>query len=421
MIRTLQKKFVVTAMIAVTVLMLLMLGVLNAVNRGLVEKEVERTLHVIAENEGNMGGLRPVPGSAPPGAPVRGPKNEYDTLLSSNFFVVRFSQNGEMVYVDVSRTSSLTEEEAKTMAQEAYTRGKEEGKNGKFRYLLQNARTGPGATLVFLDVSAEGMSTLRVLLLSAAIGLVCWGLMLVLVILLSKKAIRPIAENIERQKQFVTNAGHEIKTPLAIIQANTEAMELYTGETKWSRHIKEQTARLSGLMQTLLLLARMDEGAWKTQAQTFSLSDTLDAMAHGFAQPMEAKGIALETAIQPDVSLCADRGQMEQLVSILLDNAVKYANQNGTIRLRLQKEEKQVLLEVRNTCERLPSAPPDKLFDRFYRADTARTQKDGGYGIGLSMARWIARANQGTIEASYMPPDTVCFTVRLESAQAIQD
>lgn len=411
MIRTLQKRFVVTAMTAITVLILLLLGVINAANIVIVGDEIERTLRLVSENEGGAGNLMPLPESGPPGPLMRAPKNDYDIFMSSNFFAVRFDKDGEIVYVDVSRTSAVTEEEAKELAAAVYDSGKESGKTGKFRYLMRDDRVGMGKSAAFLDTSQERFSYIRVLLLSAAAGLACWGLMLVFVILLSKKAIRPIAENIEKQKQFVTNAGHEIKTPLAIIQSNTEAMELYTGENKWSRNIKEQTVRLDGLMKNLLTLAKMDEGGVKVCAADFSLSDLLEEIMRGFVQPMETKNIILHTDIRKDVLLCADREQMGQLIAILLDNAVKYTNKNGEISVILQKDEKHICLKIQNTCESLPEVPPEMLFDRFYRANAARThKKEGGYGIGLSVAQAIASANQGTLCAEYFMPDGICFT-----------
>lgn len=234
--------------------------------------------------------------------------------------------------------------------------------------------------------------------------------MLLLVIFLSRRAIRPIVENMEKQKQFVTNAGHEIKTPLAIIQSNTEALELFQGESKWSRNIKDQTLRLSGLMGNLLALARMDEGTGQAHPTDVDLTGLTEAALRGFAQPMEARGLTLRADIQADVVLRADPAQMEQLLSLLLDNAVKYADQGGTVWVSLARLEKKVRLSEQNTCETLPQVPAEKLFDRFYRADAARTQKNGGYGIGLAVARSIAQANGGTLRAEYLPPDRVDFT-----------
>ncbi len=412
MIRALQRKFVLTAMAAITVLILILLGGINVANLVIVREQVQHTLEMLSNM--NREGENPFPPSDPPkDRPMDGPKNAYDTFLSSNFFLIRFDQEGSVTFVDVTRTSSVTEEEAEAMGQAAYEKGAEQGSSGKFRYLLRESLDGRGASAVFLDTSDEWFSYLRVVLLSGAAGLVCWGLMLALVIFLSRRAIRPIVENIQRQKQFVTNAGHEIKTPLAIIQSNAEALELYTGQTKWSRNIKDQAQRLGGLMNNLLTLARMDEGVVTGPAVEVSLSELAEKAAEAFAQPMEAKGLVLEREIQPGVVVKADHAQMEQLFSILLDNAVKYSVEGSKVRLSLAKEDRRVRLTMENTCESLPQVPPEKLFDRFYRGDAARTQKNGGYGIGLAVAASITAANKGTLQARYLPENKISFTAYL--------
>lgn len=409
MIKTLQKKFVVTAMTAITVLILLMLGAINIANIVLMDKEVDRSLNMLSEMEADGGDFMPEPKGDPRGN-LDG-ENE-DMRLSSYFFVVRLDENGQVIYMDVSHTLTMTEEEASKLAAQVYDSGRKSGRSGKYCYLVQDSRINHGKNMVFLDASGEFFSVLRVLLLSCGVGLVCWGLMLAFVIALSRKAICPIAENIEKQKQFVTNAGHEIKTPLAIIQSNTEAMELYIGENKWSRNIKDQTERLSGLMKNLLLLARMDEEGVKVAAVDFSLSDLLRKMAEDFRQPLELKGILMQTEVESGVFLHADRSQIEQLISILLDNAVKYTDEGGAVQISLRRREKATEMCIQNTCKNLPDVASDKLFDRFYRGDSARTQKSGGYGIGLSVARSIVEANKGTIRAEYVEQGSICFRVR---------
>lgn len=416
MIGTLKRKFVMTAMLAITVLLLSLLGVLNLANLVAVEKDIDRTLSMISEYEGSPNNIpmdfeahQDRPASE---APMKSPENKYDTFMASTFFVVLFDGKGDIVYVDTSRTSSVTEDAAKELAKEVLLKDDFSGKNGKYRYMVRTTVAENGTSVVFLDISAEMHSFFRIMFLSGVIGLVCWGLMLVFVILLSNRAIRPIAENIEKQRQFVTNAGHEIRTPLAIIQSNTEAMELYIGENKWSKNIKEQTVRLGGLMKNLLLLARMDEGGAEANVSDFLLSDLLAGMIQGVVQPMEMKAINLRTGIRPDVFLRADKEQIEQLISILSENALKYANKGGDISVCLRKEERQILLQFQNTCEALPSVPSDRLFDRFYRADEARSQKNGGYGIGLSVAKSIVAGNKGSIAAEYAQPNSICFTIR---------
>lgn len=411
MIASLQKKFVRTAMIAITVLMLLMLGALNVANILMVDRQLEKNLMLIAENEGIV--PTAIPGTWPQDN-GRGQKNEVETFLTSNFFVVRIDAHGKILLTDTSRVTSLTEEEAGQLALQAYTAGIRQGRVGSFRYVLRESRLAPGTVAVFLDTSREYDSFFRVLLLSAGIGGVCWAGMLFLVKLLSRRAIRPIAENILRQREFITNAGHEIKTPLAIIQANTEAMELYNGENKYSRNIRTQITRLTGLTNNLLTLARMEEGK-PAEFSEVNFSRLLAESAEAFAEPMTLRNIALQAEIAPDVMLRGSREQLGQLVSILLDNAAKYTNEGGEVCLRLQRVEKYWQLAVRNSVEALPDVPAEKLFDRFYRADAARTQRSGGYGIGLSVAQAIVQAHGGSLTAAYEGEKRVCFTAQFRA------
>lgn len=410
MIKVLQRKFIVTAMTAISVLLILLLGTINIINIGTVGKQIHAKLEMISQNEGDPHNISAPPEDVPP--KELGAKNDYDTFMSSNFFVIRFDKNGDIVYTDVSRVSYVSEEEAKALAERVNAQNEQSGKIYGFEYMVKNSRMGIGKVVVFLDTSDDIYSCIRVLLLSAAIGIVCWLLMLLFVILLSKRAIRPIAENIEKQKQFVTNAGHEIKTPIAIIQSNTEAMELYNGENKWSKNIKEQTVRLNKLMKNLLTLARMDEGGDNLIQSDCSFSRLIVDYTECFRETLELRGITLKTSIQPMISFRANKEHIIQLISVLMDNAVKYTNDNGNIFVSLEGNDKRIKLQFKNTCQQLPSAPPEKLFDRFYRADEARTQKNGGYGIGLSLAQSIAETYKGRISAEYENGNTIIFTIR---------
>lgn len=411
MIKTIQRKFVVTAMIAISVLLILLLGTINIVNIGMVGNQIESKLAMISESEGNPDNIPMDPIGMPPREPY-GQKNDYDIFMSSNFFVVRFDKNGNIVHTDVSRISSVSKQEAEELAEKIYIDNTSSGKIGNFEYMVRDSRIGFGKVAVFLDTSVDIYSYIRVLFLSVAIGIACWGLMLLFVILLSKRAIRPIAENIEKQKQFVTNAGHEIKTPLAIIQSNTEAMELYNGENKWSKNIKEQIARLNELMKNLLTLARMDESSANLNLSEFSLSQVLIDNTECFRDVLEPRKVTLKTNIQPMISFRANREHIIQLISVLMDNAVKYTNEGGSIFVSLERNDKRIKLQFKNTCQQLPPVNPYKLFDRFYRADEARTQKNGGYGIGLSVAQSITETYKGKISAEYENGDTIVFTIR---------
>ena len=403
-------------MAAVTILLIVLLGAINAINYGMSARQTDRTLAMLLDNGGSF----------PPddenrqeqnGRKLLDPPMDADAAMSTRYFLVFLDQEETIVRTDVTRIASVDDEEAKRLAEEVLASGKTEGKITHFSYRVADTTDGRGRLFVFLDTASQIRSTLLVLLISVVIGILCWVFMLLLLILFSRRAIRPIAENIEKQKQFITNAGHEIKTPLAIILANTEAMELHNGESKWSRNIRSQTMRLSGLMQNLLTLAKMEEmGAEKEKFPhtDFSMSKLLVETLQPYYESAALKNIKIHEEIAPGVDVHAGRENLIQLLSILFDNAVKYASEGGYIEVSLKKSGRELILQVKNTCDKLPDAEPEKLFERFYRGDAARTQKSGGYGIGLSAARAIALAHGGTLGASYEKNNTICFTLRLK-------
>jgi hypothetical protein len=411
MIKTLQRKFIITAMIAVSVLLILLLGGINAFNAWTTENETDSLLSELLISEANPTPERPNNPMGNRGF-LSAPPSE-DDKISAVFFTVRFDSSGNIMQADTSHISSVSDSDAAELAANIYAVGKESGRAKNFKYMSVSASDGRGRVYLFMDVSSDYYAVFRVAVLSALAGVLCWALMLLLVVVLSKKAIRPIAENIQKQKQFVTDAGHEIKTPLAIILANTDALELHSGESKWSRNIRDQTVRLNGLTQNLLALARSEEGSTLIGTETFSLSASVSDTVRIFKEQMEAKGLTVNEYMPRDIFVCANKGQISQLLSILIDNAVKYSVEGSEISLSLQRTEKKTVLQIENVCAALPRCEPEKLFDRFYRADDARTQSSGGYGIGLSAAKAIAQLYHGAIYAHYEEPDKIVFTVEL--------
>ena len=412
MIQSLQKKFTVTAMIAVTVLLAALLGAINIVNAVSQSAENERLLQSLAMMEGF--GPGPRFDQQPEGLPQdhRGfwqePLTE-DRRMAALYFSVRLDSEGAVSSVDLMHIASVDEEEAADLARRALESGRDYGRLESYRYQIVEPAEDT-RTVIFLDVSSQRHNVFRVAALSGLAGLLAWCAMLVLVMALSRRAIRPIAENMERQRQFVTDAGHELKTPLAIIQANLDAMELTGGESKYSRNIRSQTLRLGSLMQNLLTLARIDENSVPLDLEPVDLSALASEQLEMFRAPAELKALALSADIAPGVTVRANRAQMAQLLSTLLDNAVKYSPEGGALSLRLRGGEKAVL-----TLSNSVSAPVDtgRIFDRFYRSDASRNQKSGGFGIGLSAAQAIVRLHKGSLSAEMDGEDTIVFTVRL--------
>lgn len=413
---TLQKRFVVTSMIAVSALILVMLGTINIVNYVVNERQTQRTFDKLSENVGHVPSDNQMNQGQKPLGDGHPPKFEIfpyggDNALFAQYFLVRFDLEGNICYVDCGKADYVSEEEAKTEAAKVYNSGRSKGRKGYFRYVLLDSEDGQGRVVIFLNISAQISSILRVFIISAVIGFLGWCLMLLLVTLLSRKAILPVAENIEKQRQFVTNAGHEIKTPLAIILANVDAMELHNGENKWSRNIRTQTARLSGLMQNLLLLSKMDEGSIKWMASDICVSELLKEAVDVYIEPAGLRGIQVHADIEPGIVLHADKERMVQLISIMLDNAVKYTDEEGDISVLLKTENKHIKMQFANTSRNLPQDNPERLFERFYRGDCARTQKNGGYGIGLSVAKAIVESLHGSIRVECRKNEKIVFII----------
>lgn len=416
MIKALKRKFVFTAMLAITVFILLLLGGINAFFAVSNARQTDMLLESLMENRLHSEqppAIAPFPGGKaeePTGFFV--PRPSAEARHSAVHFSAVLNSDGGVLSVDVSRTATVDADTARAMVRGAYKEGEERGRLDGWKYAF--AEDGEGNLLyIFLSTESARAATLRVLGISALLGVLGWGLMLAFVILLSGRAIRPIAENMEKQRRFVTDAGHEIKTPLAIILANTDAMELHTGESKWSRNIREQADRLSGLMQNLLTLARSDEGGDALVREKVSLFDMLREISTMFSAGMQLKGLSYSEALGEDVTVNAAPAALSRLFSILFDNAVKYTPSGGSISLRVTEEEHGVLLLLENDTETMPCDDPERLFDRFYRADGARSRETGGYGIGLSAARAIAEAHGFRLSCSYPAEKRICFSLRM--------
>lgn len=404
MLKTLRRKFVVTAMVAVTALLLVLLGGINGVNLWLNSRDTDMLLLALSDGEGTIRPEREGPGLFRP--PLDG-----DAAMSAVYFTVRLDADGKAVYTDVSRISSVTEEEAAQYAEEAAS-GESKGSEGRFKYRITASREEQGSTAVFLDVSEDTRSMLTVAVLSLLAGAGCWLAALLAVMLLSKRAISPIAESMARQKQFITDAGHEIKTPLAIIRANADALELHQGESRWSRNIRNQTERLDSLTKRLLALARLDEGGPRPEETELDISALIKDAASQFAEPAEAAGLSIDADIEPGLRLRGVQEYVSELAGILLDNAVKYSAPGSVITLRLSREGGKAVLRVRNRCAQ-PVESPERLFDRFYRGDAARTQSSGGIGLGLAIARSLAESMGGTLTAAMTGAEDIEFTAKL--------
>lgn len=448
MIKRLRTKFIRIAMLSVALVLLALSLIVNAANFISTNRDLNQTLDMIYENQGTIPTKRTAdteeanaqlpdtaaageeqlppeedhtppeleekPDSKPSSQPdrPRGPFNA-ETPYSTRYFYLRFDADGDLDSGNFSHIAAVTEDDADTYIKAALQHGAGYGfytSGYKFRVVKEGENR---YIAVFLDCYQELRAVRTLAVWSGVSFAVCLALVYVLVVLLSRRAIDPVVKASEQQKQFITDAGHEIKTPLAIISANTDVLELTGGRNEWTDSIRNQTKRLDELVKKLLTLARMEEERPRAAFAPFCASDAVREAAGPFRTLAEARNIRYELEIQPGLALNGDEGAIRELTTILADNAVKYTNQGGWIRIRLTGEGKTLRLEATNTVEAPPEGDLNRLFDRFYRAEASRSRKSGGYGIGLSIAKAIAEAHKGRIAVRRPDEHSLAFMVTL--------
>lgn len=430
MVRELQRRFIKVTMLVVTILLVIFLAVMNIVNFALSRRDSRAVLSRIADRDayqlrmpgapdgGNAPG-GPEDGNAPGGPDDVGgagaaerPDMARDAEGSLGvYFTATVNENGDVIYSDLSHASDLTEEDITPLLQSASEH--ETGRTGSYMYRTTLQEDGC-VTYAFLDISRETEAIARILLVTAAVGIGTWFLVLLLVIFLSRRAIAPIAKNIEKQRQFITDAGHELKTPLAVIISNVDVQELHGGKTKWLENIRSQALRLSDLTKQMLTLSKMDEsGASTFVSTTFDASQAMLDTVGVFRESASLRGMQISTQIEPDIQITFSREQYQQMLELLLDNAVKYGKEGGEISASLHADRRMVRMKFSNPCEQLPDIEPDRLFDRFYRADTSRSRQTGGSGIGLAVVRAIAEHSGGKANAYFRSDNVIEFVIEL--------
>ena len=228
-----------------------------------------------------------------------------------------------------------------------------------------------------------------------------------------KIATLSVAESYEKQKRFITDASHELKTPITVIATSLRVLEMETGKQKWIDKSKSQTEKLTELVNSLVSLSRLDEEKSPLKFSEFSISDAVNETAGSFSDFAASNGKTLEISVEPDITYNGDEYAVRQLVSILIDNAIKYADPSSPILVSLKKSKKKIIIKTENACAEPIKGDLSKLFDRFYRADESRNSETGGFGIGLSLAKSIAEGHGGKISASSPEENRIEFTITL--------
>ena len=329
-----------------------------------------------------------------------------------------FDADGNETTLNTEHVAAITDETAKAYAGQARTGNREKAFLGGYRCQVIQ-KDGGQVMVIFVDCSSDLAGAGILLNISIFIGVIALALMFVLVQILAGITTAPVVESLEKQKRFISDAGHELKTPLTIISANVDVLEMVGTKNEWTGSIRNQVRRMTALITNMLTLTRMEEDASRELYTTLNLSEIAKEAAKNYETVAAARGKTLKTSIQDGIPIFGEQRSMEQLMGLLLDNAMKYSAPKSVIFFSLSQDRK-IRLLVENACtkEALPEGNLDRLFDRFYRGDASRTGT-GSFGIGLSAARAICQGHGGTITAERVGEASIRFTVLLPPAKPV--
>ena len=411
MFRKLKIRFILLASAAIVCILLTMIAVLNSVRFLQTNGEIQAVLNILSANNGDFPSVEETAES------LQNDRITIDTIYQYRYFSVVYKEDKTLYSTNLDHLSNLSKEQALSYANRVIKNSRSSGvfKVGSqfYSYQITQDSKSKRYLLVVLDSTNYLESRNDFFWLSIQLCFYSFIFFVLVVSGFSNFAIRPYIKNYENQKRFITNAGHELKTPLAIISANTELQELMTGENEWTESTKDQVKRLSNLINQMVVLARLEEQPDVTLVDV-NFSEVVKKVAGNFKSVIEKAGKKYEIKLQEDIHVKATEDELYELVSILIDNACKYCDEDGQIFVTLTKAKrgKRARLTVANSYADGKNVDYSRFFDRFYREDESHNQKQPGYGIGLSMAESLVRIFKGRIWVSYKK-GLIGFTVLL--------
>lgn len=426
MIKKLRRKFILVTMLSVFCVLAVIMTAINAVNYGKVASYADSVLDVLYEGGGKFqSSAQPMPGDGgikPDEKPDDDdeiddhdddddddderkpmPGMNRETPYETRYFTVKFGETGAVA--DVGSIAAVSGERAVKLAAQAAAKRADRGYIGIYRYYVAD----DGAFVLFVDCARQKDTADTFLITSLWISGAGLVAVFVLILFLSKLAVRPIAESYEKQKRFITDASHELKTPLTIISANNELAELTGGETQYTATISAQVDRMTAMVKNLTALARLDETEKLQQKTEFSLSDALSGTADSFRAAIEKGGRAFSVEVADDLATTGDETLMRQAFSIILENASKYALTK--VKLSAVRAGKNIVVECENDADGIVLGDLNRCFERFYRSSEARASEIHGNGVGLSIAKSIVELHGGEVTA--FGKDNGIFVIRM--------
>lgn len=403
MIKKLRIKLIAASMASLFLVLFVIEGIVGVLNYKKIVNDADHILEVLEENAGKF------PPKFTGDRKGERPKMSLEIPYESRYFSVLLDENGNVILTDTSKIVSVDTEKAIEYASEIWERKTEKGFLDEYRYW--KCSYNGEVRIIFLDCRRQLDNFQNFLLTTFGVSSIGLFAVFVLMVYLSARIVKPFSDNYEKQKRFITDAGHELKTPLTVIEADTEILEMDFGENEWLLDIQGQTKRLEDLTNALVMLSRVEEGTNREMKIELPLSDIVEEVCHAFQAPAKVQGKSLNSTIASMISMKGDEKAIRGLITILLDNAVKYTNENGYISVGLEKKKNRIYLSVFNTTEYISKEQISHLFDRFYRTDSSRNSQTGGYGLGLSIAAATVELHRGKIIAETEDEKSLRITV----------
>lgn len=324
------------------------------------------------------------------------PENRRMEIATSHFILARYSSDNQLISIQNTLSESYSEKEIKQYCDKLLGKSKQQGTLGNLRYIIRKNKDG--TVIAFIDHTQGAQSGKKLLMISIVLGIIGLIIFAFLSYILSGLMVHPIEEAFAKQKQFISDASHELKTPIAVILSNSELLEDQIGTNKQLAYIKKECDRMHHLVTSLLTLSHLEQTPYvEEEKNTFSLSDALLERILPLESIAFEKQITMQYHIIPDISFYGVKEQIQQTAVILIDNALTYTDKPGQVDITLEQTSHYIIFKVSNTGEAIPKEDREKLFERFYRRDKARNRTNGHYGLGLSIARMIVHNHKGQI------------------------
>ena len=408
MFRKLRLRFIATASLAILIVLFSVVGVLNSARHVQTVDEINKILTLLSDNGGSFPSISKTTSEL-------GDTVSVDTLFQYRYFSAKMDHHGNIISLNSSNISDLTDQEVKEFLERINhskdTRGDFSYHHHTYSYMVSET-SRRSDLIVVLDSTNQFRDNMALVHLSIWMSGISFIFFVLVISIVSGKVIKPFIRNYERQRRFITNAGHELKTPLAIISANNELVELMNGESEWTKSTNDQLKRMTGLINSLVAMARLEEQP-ELVLTNVNFSDIARDAAEDFKGPVIKDGKEFVMDIQPNIHVKAEEKSLFELVTLLVDNANKYCDPAGKVSVTLRKNRlSKAKLEISNTYTKGKDVDYTKFFERFYREDESHNNKTSGYGIGLSMAQTMVKLFKGNISVNYKD-DTITFVVSL--------